>query len=363
VPKSAEVLSDVYIPQLTFLRFPAIVWVVLYHYGAGGFPFSVSPFLRTLVEHGNLAVTFFFVLSGFTLAIRYAGRRIDGKQFMLARLSRIYPLYAVGLLVFAAIFWYYGTLNRNLGALPLNLLLMQAWVPSFALSWNISCWFLSALFLFYLVFALVFDRVSRLSLSTIAFWLTVIWLVSLAVLIVLKWAIYTGYPSTSHDLIFYHPLMHLNSFLIGVGGGLAFRANVFHRFGTTGRGGVVAMGALIALFVIIAFDNVGYVLHNGLLAPLFLVLIVGFALDTSWVTRAFSGNLCSALGNMSFALYILQLPVKMMFIIAFSWLGLRGISVWWFPYLVTLLIVSAVAVVFIEKPFHRLLVGERVRSA
>jgi peptidoglycan/LPS O-acetylase OafA/YrhL len=292
VPKRADVSSNDFIPQLTFLRFPAIVWIVLFHYGGAGFPFSVSPFLRKLVDQGYLAVTFFFVLSGFTLAVRYAGRRIDPKRFMLARLARIYPLYAVGLVASGVIFAYFGTLQRNLGALPLNALLMQAWVPSFALSWNTPCWFLSALFLFYLVFGLSFDRFSRLSLRTMAYSLTAIWLGSLAVLILLKTTIYTGYPSASHDLIFYHPLMHVNSFLIGVGGGLAFRAGVFQRVAVGWPGWVFAMGALVALFGIVAVNDSGFVFHDGLLAPLFLVLIAGFALDTSWISRAFSGNLC-----------------------------------------------------------------------
>ncbi|MFZ5877174.1 MAG: acyltransferase family protein [Nitrospirota bacterium] len=354
-----EIASDYVIPQLTFLRFPAIAWIVLFHFGGAGFPFSVFPFLRKLVDQGYLAVTFFFVLSGFTLAVRYAGRPIDPKRFMLARLARIYPLYAVGLVASGAIFAYFGTLQRNLGALPLNALLMQAWVPSFALSWNTPCWFLSALFMFYLVFCVSFDRVSRLSLNTVAYASAVIWLVSLAVLVLLKASVYTGYPSASHDLIFYHPIMHLNSFVIGAAGGLAFRANVFHRVAGVRPGWMFAAGALVALLGIVAVNESGYLLHDGLLAPLFLTLIVGVALDTSRIARALSSNPCLALGNMSFAVYILQAPVKVLFLQLLARLGVGELLAWWFPYLIVLLIVSAAAVALIEKPFHRALVGAR----
>jgi peptidoglycan/LPS O-acetylase OafA/YrhL len=353
--------SGFFIPHLTFLRFPAIVWIALFHYGGSGFPFSVSPFLRRFVDQGYLAVTFFFVLSGFTLAVRYVGRRVDPKRFILARLARIYPLYVVSLAAFGAIFLYYGMLQRNLVALPLNALLMQAWVPSFALSWNAPCWFLSALFFFYLVFSLSFNRISRLSLNTLAFALTGVWLVSLVVLVLLKETAYTGYPSASHDLIFYHPIMHLNSFLLGVGGGLAFRSNVLQRLAGARPGWMFAAGAFVALLGIVAVNDSGYLLHDGLLAPLFLVLIAGFALDTSGVARAFSSNLCLTLGNLSFAVYILQAPVKVLFLQVVARLGLGGMSAPWLPYLVVLLAVSALATAFIEKPLHRVLVGQRLR--
>jgi peptidoglycan/LPS O-acetylase OafA/YrhL len=262
-----------------------------------------------------------------------------------------------------AIFAYFGMLERNLGALPFNALLMQAWVPSFALTWNTPCWFLSALFFFYLVFGLSFSRVCRLSLNTVVYASAVVWLVSLAVLILLKETVYTGYPSASHDLIFYHPVMHLNSFLIGVAGGLAFRGNVFQRVAGPRPGWVFAAGATVVLLGIVAVIDSGYVLHNGLLSPLFLLLIVGVALDTSWIARALSSNLCLALGNMSFAAYILQAPVKVVFLQVLARLGVGGPLALWLPYLVLLLIVSAVAVAFIEKPLHRILVGERAGQA
>ncbi|HET8761295.1 MAG TPA: acyltransferase [Nitrospiria bacterium] len=361
--RGAEGSPGYVIPQLTFLRFPAIVWIALFHFGASGFPFSVSPFLLKFVGHGYVAVTFFFVLSGFTLAVRYAGRRIEPTRFMLARLARIYPLYLVGLAVCGLIFAYFGTLQRNLPTLPLNVLLIQAWVPSFALTWNKPCWFLSVLLLFYLIFCLSFDRVSRMTPKTMAYSLTVIWLASLAALVLLKATVYTGEPSAIHDVIFYHPIMHLNSFLIGVGGGLAFRADALQRMAGGRPGWVLATGALVALLGIVAVDDSGYVLHDGLLAPLFLVLIVGVALDTSMVARAFSSRACVALGNLAFAMYILQLPVKAVLLAGVSRFEGRGLSASWISYLVVLLLVSALAVALIEKPFHRMLVGGRIKSA
>jgi peptidoglycan/LPS O-acetylase OafA/YrhL len=116
-------------------------------------------------------------------------------------------------------------------------------------------------------------------------------------------------------------------------------------------------GSLIGVLVAATVDESDYLLHDGLLAPLFLLLILGLAVDTSWQARVFSTKTALALGNMAFAVYILQGPWKVTFLTALSRLGLRPMSEFWFPYLVTLLIVSAVAVVFIQNPLHRLLVA------
>ncbi len=344
-----------FIPQLTFLRFPAVVWIAIFHYGATGFPFSTNVFLRDLISHGYLAVTFFFVLSGFTLAVRYFGREIEPKRFMLARVARIYPLYALGLLFFVVAHMYYGTIQKQIVAIVLHLFLIQAWVPSFAVKLNSPCWFLSVLFSFYLVFPVFIEQFRRLTRMRLALVLTLIWLGSFTVLILLKRIAYTGYPSAVHDLVFYHPLMHLNSFLIGVGGGVIFRSDVLHSQNVHRWSWIASIGSIVGLFVAAVVDDSGYLVHDGLLAPLFLIFIVGVALDKSWLARACSTKTALALGNMAFAIYILQAPWKVTVLTGLSQLGLRPMSDYWFPYLVTLLMVSALAVVFIENPLQRLL--------
>ena len=99
----------------------------------------------------------------------------------------------------------------------------------------------------------------------------------------------------------------------------------------------------------------GYLLHNGLLAPLFLIAIFAMALDSSWLARVFSTGTALILGNMSFAIYILQGPWKVTFLTALSRLGFRPMPEFWFPYLITLLAVSLMAVVLVEGPLDRLL--------
>jgi|CXWL01.1.fsa_nt_gi peptidoglycan/LPS O-acetylase OafA/YrhL len=65
-----------------------------------------SPFFNAALPGRYLAVDFFFVLSGFVLSHVYGRRLADGLSalaFMRARFIRLYPLYLVGLLAGAAL--------------------------------------------------------------------------------------------------------------------------------------------------------------------------------------------------------------------------------------------------------------------
>ena len=56
------------LPALTSLRFLAALMVVAYHY------LAFAELRVTAVAHGDLGVSFFFILSGFILSHVYAGR-------------------------------------------------------------------------------------------------------------------------------------------------------------------------------------------------------------------------------------------------------------------------------------------------
>ncbi len=91
---------------LTSVRFFAAFAVVVHH--AGGPAFADAPeSARSLREFGAVAVRFFFILSGFVLALKYADTarvpRVDAPRFWLARFARIYPVYVVALVLFAAV--------------------------------------------------------------------------------------------------------------------------------------------------------------------------------------------------------------------------------------------------------------------
>jgi peptidoglycan/LPS O-acetylase OafA/YrhL len=166
--------------SLTPLRGIAALWVVIFHF-CWYFP-GVHPERYTgAVYKGYLAVDMFFVLSGFVIthvykegfAHRVTGRRY--REFLKARVARIYPLHITVLLLFvatataerAANYALRGSFEpipllgeRSLGGLLANLVMLQGlWARE--LSWNDPSWSISLEFLAYLLFPLLFPLLWR----------------------------------------------------------------------------------------------------------------------------------------------------------------------------------------------------------
>ncbi|MEP7222912.1 MAG: acyltransferase, partial [Novosphingobium sp.] len=113
--------------------------------------------LSWLRQWGWTFVDLFFVLSGYIFAHVYrggealAGRRQLG-DFAVARIARLYPLHLVMLLLVAAIA--FGRAANTPGAFIANLLMVQAFIQPFGLSFNGPSWSISIECLCYLLFAL-----------------------------------------------------------------------------------------------------------------------------------------------------------------------------------------------------------------
>ncbi len=149
---------------LTSARGIAAWYVVLYHIrlsAAGALPPGVIDFFAK----GYLAVDFFFVLSGFVIWLNYGqllgehGARAV-PHFLWRRLSRIYPLHLLMLLVAVAFAIACLATGRGMpddyawSTLPFHLLLMQNW-GFLELGWNVPAWSISCELAAYLVFPLL----------------------------------------------------------------------------------------------------------------------------------------------------------------------------------------------------------------
>jgi peptidoglycan/LPS O-acetylase OafA/YrhL len=166
--------------SLTPLRGIAALWVVLFHF-CWRLP-SIHPDRYTgAVYKGYLAVDLFFVLSGFVITHVYkesfarqvtAGRYRD---FLKARIARIYPLHIAVLLLFVAVviaervatYALKGFVEpiplvgeQSVSGLMANLLMLQGlWARG--LSWNNPAWSISLEFLAYLLFPLLSPALLR----------------------------------------------------------------------------------------------------------------------------------------------------------------------------------------------------------
>lgn len=185
-----------YLEALTTMRGIAAWWVACYHFRQL-LPDRLPTWLAGILANGDLAVDFFFQLSGFIISYNYIAvlgalsvRNYIG--FLLKRLGRIYPLHLFVLLIYLAnplaivLFSMQGVPGDRYDPLyfVLSVLLMQNWGLTSSLAWNVPAWSISTEWFVYLIFPLVaggilrsFSAASRALCGCLALWalLVAIW--------------------------------------------------------------------------------------------------------------------------------------------------------------------------------------------
>jgi peptidoglycan/LPS O-acetylase OafA/YrhL len=158
---------------LDFLRVISTLVIILFHSMTSLSFFDFAKFSKQysfLGQFSNLAVSIFFIVSGFSLAYSYKKRfkeNTDIKFFYLNRIKRIFPLYFTTLLFFLVV-------NTLTGLIPqkssfLSYLTTFLGINGFLTSFfnlrsilgirvivNIGEWFLGLIFLYYLIFPILF---------------------------------------------------------------------------------------------------------------------------------------------------------------------------------------------------------------
>jgi len=302
---------------LSIARFTAAIIVILFHQK---YRFDYLYDLPNFFRAGPQMCTFFFVLSGFVLSISYSDRaNISIIKFTIKRLKKIYPIYIIALLIYLPITFVRG--NFDIPYLGINVFLTQSWFFPYALTINAPGWFLSNLLFFYITFPFLANNVNtqeninkNLSVSLIIWFMTQILLTFL-----LNSSFYKGYPSPSHTIIFYFPISHYCSFLLGVFGGYKFKMSN-HNYSKPYKFNV--LGLVILILIILAINNEKYVVEHlgirlpfasSLYAPVFLLFIFSLFLMKDIKLKNKTSKFVVYLGALSFPVYILQAPVASYF--------------------------------------------------
>lgn len=107
-PATAFTDSKQHYPILDGLRGVAAIMVVLFHILE---LFSNGDHSKQIINHGYLAVDFFFILSGFVIAYSYDDRwpRMTLAGFFKRRLIRLHPMIVIGMIWGAALFYFQGS--------------------------------------------------------------------------------------------------------------------------------------------------------------------------------------------------------------------------------------------------------------
>jgi peptidoglycan/LPS O-acetylase OafA/YrhL len=304
MPKTTRKLD-----QLTTSRFFAALSVVLFH---GGRDLGILKFFPMLTS-GPTAVSYSYVLSGFVMSLGYYHPeiRFDFRKFWLARFSRIYPVYFLSF-VLTCIYYLDIIPKIKWPKIWASIFLYQAWIPKYILSFNITAWSLSVEVFFYLLFPIFVIFALQQTIKNLI-WISLgFWSVSQIVQSVL---FIRFMPEMSRWLACF-PLFHLNTFILGVAGGIWYVTNSSAQ--KTGQPTIRFLFILslgVVLFAITLRDYMpgfprSFSLDTGLLAPFFLIIILALALDTSRLSQGLSHPWLVLLGESSYALYILHILVR-----------------------------------------------------
>lgn len=334
-----------HLPALTGLRFFLALWVIIDHLVGPGHAFE--PFARMLphplymiVRGGYMAVTTFFVLSGFVLARTYGATRLNGRslwRYGVGRVARVYPVYLLSLLIVAPFIVVAKTASKG-WLVAMHLALVQGWfVGHYTVGWNVAAWTLSVEMFFYLMFPLLI-----VPLRGAGWWKTLAAAAVACVLTRVLWRM-----GVSDNL---KPLIHLADFLMGIAA-----SNVFDLLTSRGKapaGPWLYIPGFLGVATLIAYAPLlpGTLDLNTAIRPFNALLLVGLGLGGGWIARALSTRPLVYMGKASYAMYILHIPMLWW---AVGWRMRFATEI----YVLAVLVVAALVYRWIEEPANRYLRG------
>lgn len=318
------------IHALTSLRFFAAFYVVLFHTVSLGFGDAISgTIVERILSLGYISVSFFFLLSGYILAMVYLrdGATVRKANFYAARFARVYPLFFLTLLADtpfvlwsrAGQFGWSSAILRTGATFGAHVLMLQAWLPGLR-GIDQPNWSLSVETLFYLIFPFLGVLLWRTRGVTLWLSAAVLWISS-------QVAVWLVTPHVSVTTVKFFPLLHVGTFALGI---LLARWQQWKRLkdGASPKSaatlamalsiGVAMLAAAIYESDLLPQSN----LNAGLLSPAFALMIWACSGSSSLPSRLLSAKWLVILGESSFGLYLIHVPVLHLFE-ALHWEGSR----------------------------------------
>jgi peptidoglycan/LPS O-acetylase OafA/YrhL len=359
-----------HIKSLTSLRFFAAALIVFDH--------------ATTVAYGQAldlgvyqGVTFFFVLSGFILTYTYptVSTWPDVRGFWLARLARIWPATMASmicvLLLIPGELGMYSSLD-GVTKIAVTAMGMQAWIPTDAWQFAVNgvLWSISAETFFYLCFPALNTDLDRTWMWKLALCFGFVLAMSFIVWTFrLPTYAATGYDTAAGELIYSFPLTRLFEFMLGMAAASLWRRGYFQinsRLATAAE--VALVGAIAAQMFVGPYwyewgSPLRFLFSNGFVlwlersgsAPLYALLIVLFAQERGFLSKALRHPLLVLGGEISFALYLThQIVLKMMT----PYLHDFNAAIFWGSYSIVAVIVAYLLWASVEKPCRRWLLRQ-----
>jgi len=313
VPTPGKRIRRTGLHALTGIRFFAAIWVMAFHYGAAFTARAHMPHLITVfLEHGELGVALFFMLSGFILFYTYQDNLQtprDIYKFLVARFARLYPVYFLAILIGIPLHARLPT-GRELLIFPM----LQSWAPpvsDIGYSWIVQAWTLSVEAFFYLCFPVLL-LVSRRTMSPTARSKTSLWIIAaifFALNVVLRTPSYHPLvPATWLTAHIILPVLCLPEFVLGMALGALFMHKRHLNPDAPTNDWITFAGILPCLFLIASGVN-------SYLATFAAVFCFGWSIyrladGRGWLTATLSSKTMLLLGGASYSIYLLQSLIR-----------------------------------------------------
>jgi|WetSurMetagenome_2_1015567.scaffolds.fasta_scaffold23510_2 peptidoglycan/LPS O-acetylase OafA/YrhL len=315
------------IRPLTSLRFIFALMVFVYHFCYINIHDST---LHALYSHifseGYIGVSFFFILSGFVLALNYKDKLTDGRittrEFFIARFARIYPMYFFALLFAIPTFYFAFKTDAiaSFGKLVAHIFLVQSFIPSIDVYYSINppSWSISTEMFFYLMFPLIIAVFYKYRNA---------YKVALTFLMVIPIAIFLCPQELEYDMFYVNPLFRISDFMLGI-----FLYNLYERMqGRSTVRSVISSTVLellsIMLFVIfMAFHKqvqFGYRFSCYYWLPMVLIIFV-FSQQAGLISKLLSKRIFVLMGEISYSFYLLHYAVIKYVLMLNGKIGLIG---------------------------------------
>ncbi|AWB47479.1 hypothetical protein HYN69_02215 [Gemmobacter aquarius] len=311
-------------PYINLVRFAAAFWVLIFHAQLHFGDIAALGVVGPIIGQGVLAMSLFFMLSGFILSYRYLEFTEVGswRAFYKARLRKLYPVYFfMGVVTIAtlasppeglALVGGWGYYVWLLFVIFLFVFCLQAWFPVYFDVWNFGgSWSLSAEAFFYLLFPSLRNALGAAEdriLVRVIYGAPVVVLALYAVLIACL-------GSAVSPLVFYMlPIFRMPEFILGIAGYCYF----VERKAGLGNFRIVCVLCLIAgvYFVYRIGDLPGGTEYGALFVVPFLFLMVKLARPHEMPRTA--SLIFDYLGSVSYCLYIVQFGTVPLMVLLFD---------------------------------------------
>ncbi|MBM0277272.1 acyltransferase family protein [Micromonospora tarensis] len=311
------------IPALTGLRWFAALAVFFHHSAAHD---SLPEPVRRIMGAGSNGVTFFFLLSGFVIALNY----FDGAtrptprgtwNYLIGRLARVYPLYLLVLVVV----WLAVDHHSNTSRFLIQVLALQSWHPSLVITYGINApgWSIGVEFFLYACFpllVLVLRPIANNARALLA--VAAATIVATFVFAALFQHFRNGLPATNpfsaHRWLYRTPATRLGDFTLGVVTALLLRQAKLSWSASATRDRVLSPMLtwlpLVATLLLMAWPDRTryYASYDALWMLPGALLFFGLGqYPQSMLGRFLSTRAVVLLGEVSFAFYLVHRPLML----------------------------------------------------